>query len=114
VSRIQPPDDAGEELLPLKRKNFTKKQRREVSEKQEGKCWKCGEPIEDIDHIIPLELGGKHEPANWEGLCKRCHKTKTALDMKLIGKARRIRKRISGDRRPRKTIPSRQWPKKGD
>jgi 5-methylcytosine-specific restriction endonuclease McrA len=32
----------------------------------------------EIDHIIPLEFGGKDEPENTLPLCSVCHQTKTA------------------------------------
>ena len=34
----------------------------------------------DIDHIKPLALGGEDVEGNVQALCKRCHKTKTAMD----------------------------------
>ena len=30
-----------------------------------------------LDHIVPLECGGKDEPSNWQGLCEPCHDEKT-------------------------------------
>lgn len=46
-----------------------------------GKCKGCGatEPLE-LDHIVPLQFGGKHELANIQVLCVACHKTKTGDD----------------------------------
>lgn len=35
---------------------------------------------EEADHIIPLEDGGTYDPSNGQGLCKECHKAKTAKD----------------------------------
>lgn len=35
----------------------------------------------DIDHIIPIKMGGKlFEKANLRTLCKECHRSKTKLD----------------------------------
>jgi 5-methylcytosine-specific restriction protein A len=34
----------------------------------------------DVDHIKPLALGGEDVEDNVQALCKRCHKTKTAMD----------------------------------
>jgi len=46
-------------------------------------CVKCGSMNHlEIDHIIPVVLGGKNEQANVQILCKRCHKTKTATEKK--------------------------------
>lgn len=35
---------------------------------------------EEADHIIPLEDGGTYDESNGQGLCKPCHKIKTAKD----------------------------------
>ena len=108
-SRIELPPDHGEEVIPAARKNFTKAQRRAVGARQEGRCTKCSRPIADIDHIVPLELGGAHTLDNFQGLCKPHHQIKTVDDAKAIAKARRIRKRRDGTRRPRQKIPSRPF-----
>ena len=31
----------------------------------------------NIDHIIPLCVGGSHEPKNLQVLCKKCHFVKS-------------------------------------
>ena len=31
----------------------------------------------ELDHIVPLHLGGGHERANLQPLCSACHETKT-------------------------------------
>lgn len=69
-----------------------------------------------MDHVIPLELGGLDELINWQLLCRRHHIGKTALlDVPAIAKVRRIRKRLAGERKPRKPIPSpaKPWPPRG-
>lgn len=49
-------------------------------------CVKCKEKGKvslavELDHIIPLFKGGPDTHENRAGLCKECHKTKTAIDM---------------------------------
>jgi 5-methylcytosine-specific restriction protein A len=34
----------------------------------------------DIDHVLPLSLGGEDVDSNVQPLCKTCHKAKTAVD----------------------------------
>lgn len=36
----------------------------------------------DMDHVVPICLGGKHEKANLWTLCMPCHKAKTAEERK--------------------------------
>ena len=61
----------------------------------------------DVDHIIPLELGGADEDFNLEGLCKEHHRAKTNADLKRISKARRLRKKEAGEVRAKRPIQSR-------
>ncbi len=78
------------------RKSFTPAQRKAVYEGQLGRCEDCDEELGvrfDIDHVISLGIGGKHEPSNWIGRCVSCHKVKTARDRKVQAKAKRIVKR---------------------
>lgn len=49
------------------------------------RCLKAGRvrPVEHLDHIVPLEHGGKdfdEDPANAQGLCIPCHDIKTSED----------------------------------
>lgn len=45
-------------------------------------CVKCGKgvgPLE-VDHVVPLHVGGSNDPANLELLCRDCHRVKTELE----------------------------------
>lgn len=58
-------------------------------------CAQCGERMRkrseyQLDHEIPREIGGKHAVENVRPLCIECHKAKTALDAKVIAKAKRL------------------------
>ncbi|CAD0232545.1 DNA polymerase [Planktothrix agardhii] len=53
--------------------------------KQKGKCNFCGqyftpEDIAEIDHIIPMSLGGKDEYKNLQLLHRHCHDIKSSTD----------------------------------
>lgn len=81
-------------------KKFTPAQRRAVSEAYDGLCAGCDEALKgkwQVDHRVPLELNGAHDPSNWQPLCGQdmngCHVAKTRDDIKRIAAARRIRKR---------------------
>jgi 5-methylcytosine-specific restriction protein A len=41
-------------------------------------CEECGrEGATDVDHVVSLERGGTHDPANLRALCHGCHSRKT-------------------------------------
>lgn len=37
----------------------------------------CGKPAEQVDHIIPLSVGGSNDVSNLQSLCGHCHRIKT-------------------------------------
>lgn len=97
MSRVVPP--SGEPVPPTPRRSFTPAQRKMVFDRQNGLCAATGEPLAgldwQIDHVLPLELGGRHEPSNWEGVTREAHKRKTARDRRAIAKAARLRKKAT-------------------
>lgn len=42
------------------------------------KCWVCRGPFEQIDHVVPLALGGSGWPANLRPICAFCNQSKGA------------------------------------
>lgn len=72
-----------------KRIRFSKELREKVFEKNHGRCAICGMPLSlthcqnynyaTIDHIIPLDKGGKNEMSNFQATCERCNKIKTNI-----------------------------------
>jgi len=80
--------------------HFTRKQRNQMEERAGGRCEKCHDALKpgsgDADHILPVELGGESELSNGQWLCKPCHKGKTALDIRMIRKADRMRDKDRG------------------
>lgn len=54
----------------------------------------------EVDHIVPLALGGKDADGNLETLCAAHHLAKTRLDVKLIAKAKRIKAKHEGTAPP--------------
>jgi 5-methylcytosine-specific restriction endonuclease McrA len=79
-----------------------------------GMCAYPGCEISDslqIDHTIPIALGGVEEDHNLRPLCNYHHLQKTKLDVKMIAKAKRIIKRDAGEGRVKRKIPSRGFSK---
>jgi len=40
----------------------------------------CNKQATDVDHIVPLRLGGTHERSNLQALCHSHHSTKTVTE----------------------------------
>lgn len=38
-----------------------------------GRCWVCGVPATATDHVLPLNDGGPHWPANLRPICTSCN-----------------------------------------
>jgi 5-methylcytosine-specific restriction endonuclease McrA len=51
---------------------------------------KCNELACQIDHVIPLWMGGADDISNMEGLCETHHKTKTRIDASARAKVKRL------------------------
>jgi 5-methylcytosine-specific restriction protein A len=55
-------------------------------ERQGMKCFFCDDSLSDyyeVDHQIPLKLGGENDLANLQCLCRKCHRAKTTLDLRM-------------------------------
>ena len=79
-----------------------------------GACHICGDVINgvrepwDIDHVIPLALGGDDEPSNMAPAHARCHRGpggKTSADIAQIAKAKRVHAKHIGARQPKNPLP---------
>jgi 5-methylcytosine-specific restriction protein A len=71
----------------------------------------CPDKATDVDHILPLWLGGSNRESNLEGLCPGHHAAKTKAEASLRAKAKRREQRDQGIRRPRQPIASRGFDK---
>lgn len=121
-----------DEFVPDKRRQMTPARKRRIWERDEGKCWRCGEPVPmdgpevRYDHRIPHWIAGDDsDDAISPSHTATCDKTKTAQDQKDIAKIKRlIRKADPETRKPpqmrsrgfqkgvKRPIPSRPFPKK--
>jgi len=92
------------------RRNWTARQRLGVFEAHGGACHICGLKIDgtrepwDLEHIIPLALGGEDALGNLAPAHRSCHQTKTKDDVRVIAKANRVRAKHNGARK-RSTFP---------
>ena len=58
-----------------------------------GLCWICKSPATELDHVIPIKLGGSNFSANLRPICKICnsHKgSKHPKDMDLLLKSNKL------------------------
>lgn len=76
-----------ENIIPVQRSSISSMDRNSVMIRQSNKCNSCNDKIclypfanADLDHIIPLSLGGKNVVSNLQLLCVMCHRHKTALE----------------------------------
>ena len=47
--------------------------RKMVMERDNWTCVYCGAPAEEIDHIVPKQIGGHNYPSNLAAACKKCN-----------------------------------------
>jgi 5-methylcytosine-specific restriction enzyme A len=101
----------------VSRKVFSTKQRAKIFLEQNGICNICQGKIQvgqafDIDHVIPLALGGTNDAENLRPVHERCHRgegSKTSDDIKAIRRADRLAKKHHGMTKPKRKWPSRKF-----
>lgn len=73
------------------RKAMSLGRRGRIIARQGHVCARCGDKVSvfEIDHVLPIELGGAEDDDNLQALCGRCHRAKTGADIQRIAKARR-------------------------
>ena len=67
----------------MKRRQFTKSERREVYAKTNGHCAYCGRALElhkmQVDHVVPLRKGGTNDIENLLPSCRSCNHYKASF-----------------------------------
>jgi 5-methylcytosine-specific restriction enzyme A len=86
------------------RLEFTRKTRASAFERSKGICDGCQATLKaggaEYDHVLPAALGGDNSLANCQVLCRVCHVEKSAIDIRSIRKADRVR-----DKSTRAVVP---------
>jgi 5-methylcytosine-specific restriction protein A len=90
---------------PARRRSLSTRERLDLFLAARGQCQHCGWALTpgkrwEVDHVIPLALGGRDQVDNMQVLCAPCHGGKThRQDVPVIAKTARIRARHLGARR---------------
>lgn len=88
-----------------RRRSISASERARIFTGSGGICHICGHKIDggrepwDVEHVIPLEMGGDDHGDNLQPAHRSCHKNKTAEDAKHIAKAKRMQQRAMGIKR---------------
>lgn len=87
------------------RRSLSPLQRLKVFESAGGRCHLCEQRIQvgdkwDVEHVRPLALGGADDAANIRPAHKDCHATKTKADAAAWSKAKRVKAKLYGARKP--------------
>jgi 5-methylcytosine-specific restriction endonuclease McrA len=90
----------------MKRRSLTDLQRYKIFEANQGFCHLCQLVIQigekwEVEHIIPLAMGGADEGANLAPAHKHCHAPKTVKDARDIAKVKRIAAKHVGAKQSR-------------
>ena len=69
----------------MKRRKWTKEERKQIYQKYKGHCAYCGLPITiqemQVDHIVALKRGGLDSIENANPACRMCNKYKDTLTL---------------------------------
>lgn len=94
-----------------RRRSLSNMDRLNLFIQRHGQCAHCEMKIMpgkrwDVDHVIPIALGGSNNVENLQILCWSCHITKTAYeDIPRIAKTHRLLVRHHGAKRSRRPLP---------
>ena len=83
------------------RKHFSQRERVRLFELNTGSCYLCSQKIQvgevwEIEHVIPWELTRDDTDSNLRLAHVKCHKVKTAADVRSIRKADRVKAKHIG------------------
>lgn len=94
-----------------RRRSLSNMDRLNLFIQRHGQCAHCEMKIMpgkrwDVDHVIPIALGGSNNVENLQILCWSCHITKTAYeDIPRIAKTHRLLVRHHGAKLSRRPLP---------
>lgn len=110
------------DFIEPKRQKLSKKQRLECFVRHAGQCYLCGTSIRpgetwEVEHLLPVGLGGDNGVDNLRPAHTRCHKPKTKDDVGKMRKADRLKAKHFGAKQKTGSIPGSKksgWKRKMD
>ena len=82
---------AWSERRTLRKHRISNSIRQRVLRRDNHRCVQCGASDElEVDHIIPMWMGGHSTEANAQTLCKPCHKLKTGREHPQVKRCKRV------------------------
>jgi len=100
-----------------RRRSMTGKARLALLKAHNATCHICGGEIQtgqkwDVEHVIPIAMGGDDELTNMRPAHAKCHRDKTDADIAAIAKAKRREIKHTGAKAPPKVkLRSKPFPK---
>lgn len=95
----------------MTRRTWTPRRKLAVFETHGGKCHICGQKIDgarepwELEHLIPVAMGGEDDETNVAPAHVACHSAKTKKDRKQIAKANRVRAKHNGAKQTKHPLP---------
>ena len=72
--------------------------RREVLDRDGWRCQACGKPGRlEVDHILPLHLGGTNDLGNLQALCRGCHISKSSAERRPVSGEQQAWRAFAGE-----------------
>lgn len=94
----------------MTRRSMSTRRRLAIFQAADAICHLCGEKIDgtrerwEVEHPIPIAMGGSDDDADLRPAHVSCHARKTKADATAIAKAKRIAAKHGGAYRPRSTF----------
>ena len=106
----------------MARKTISTKKRVALFNAKHGLCYLCGGKVSageawEVEHRIPIAMGGADDETNWEVAHAKCHLYKTKEDVGNIAKAKRREANHIGAKQSKTPMPfgkKSKWKRKMD
>lgn len=70
--------------------------KKRILERDQRRCYVCGGPATEVDHLVNVAAGGTHDDTNLAAICVPCHRHKTQQE----ARAARVTQKRASERHP--------------